>query len=771
MHEKKESMDAERTISLEGILELCGRNLRLVTVVTLACLVASLSWLATKDPVFRAKATLILDEDGAASGILGDLASLTKAPKAAAEMELLRARTTAERTVAAAAADADEARYAGELERRQGLRTRVEDPTLRPLDRLLSGGRPDDLPGLRAHVETLSGETLDEDLWIEFVDASTVRVGTSRWLGLGTGDVRELAFVPGRPVEYGDALLTLRPQGDLTGRSFRIVHSTHSEAVERLMESLRVRETQRNSGVMELTFDDSDPVRAAATANAVCRNYLDRNKLRGEKRASQTVDFIQDQLASQIDALHAAEDEVVELQKVNPRAIDVSKSAEALIERLAELEVQRVQDQLMQVSLGQALDKLRSGDVDALSRLTIELADPITTTYVEGIARLAAEYELQDRSDVGAFKTMLQQKALELEVQRDAVALEIEALRQAVAAVDAGDVQAVGRIASGEGSAADPLLSGYLEDLATLQGEHDALARQFKAAHPDLAQLVHRIEAARARINALLSNRLAGLETRRDEHGRAARLLPRAGAGLPGGRARAHRRRAREAARAHGHAPRQPPARPGGPRGVAGDPDRVGRGGPGRAPRGGARARRSRAPAHGPDGDREVPAGEPAGSPDHARGHGRQRRVHRPGHTAPRPPRPVRPAAHAARAPGRRVPVDGSRLREGVPQPRGVHLGRAGDRHRAAGPRHHPRLPPRPLPRQGRGRQLRPAARRPRGRDRGGLPLDAGQPEVRHERRRIPHAHLHLVHGQRGQVPDQPSAWRCPSRATTSACS
>ena len=83
-------------LSLEALAQLFGRNTRLVLATVAFGLAARVAVVAWRAPSYRARATLILDDPSASSGILGELAMLGKAPAAAAQIELLRARSTAE---------------------------------------------------------------------------------------------------------------------------------------------------------------------------------------------------------------------------------------------------------------------------------------------------------------------------------------------------------------------------------------------------------------------------------------------------------------------------------------------------------------------------------------------------------------------------------------------------------------------------------------------------------------------------------------------------
>lgn len=515
----QEKEQEERTLSLAALWELFGRNTRLVLATLTLFVVGSVVLLALRAPSYRARATLILDDENAGAGILGELAMLGKAPAASSQIEILRARSTAEETVAPPARRPGEEGYADERERHLGLTTLVEDPLLQPLRELVWGDQPEGRlpPRLRARVECADEFEGPRAFAVEFLGPERVRV-VERGL-FGGGEPVEAAL-GAQPIVCAGARLWLEPEGDLTGRSYVVRRLTRDEAVERVMLATRTRETERSSGVIELVYDDSDPRRAAETANALCRNYLERNEARGVRRASQTVKFIEDSLDSQSKMLHDAEGEVVRLQRDNPRAIDVGKTAEALITQLSELEVQRMQAALSRVSVQQALDLLSAGDLDALSRLSPELGDPITATYLEGIARLSTEAALQERSDAGAYKTLLQQRTLEVEAQIDTATVEAHALQGALTALEGGEFDAVARLGGGASAGRDPLLESYLGALGELQGRRAKLQADLTPEHPDRALLERQIADTCERIRALLATRLEARLAQRVEQER-----------------------------------------------------------------------------------------------------------------------------------------------------------------------------------------------------------------------------------------------------------
>jgi len=85
----------------------------------------------------------------------------------------------------------------------------------------------------------------------------------------------EFDYTPGRALSYRGLTVRLEHVGDVVEGSFRVERVPAYLAVDRLMKRTAVRESTRNSGVITVSVTDTDPFRAAETANALCNNYLD----------------------------------------------------------------------------------------------------------------------------------------------------------------------------------------------------------------------------------------------------------------------------------------------------------------------------------------------------------------------------------------------------------------------------------------------------------------------------------------------------------------
>lgn len=510
-------------VSWVEVRDVLARHARLVACGCVVGGLLGLALVATKEPVYRADATLLLDGDQGSAGVLGELAALTSAPAAASELQVLTSRSVAEDVVARDGA-ADPAR--DDHERHLDLSQWADDRADRPIPAFLgtfTGGAPS-FERAGADVSIDAGDAAHErfGLRVRFLSADRVAISTDRAiaaLGLGGADEREYDYAPGAPIEYAGMTLRVDARGDVAGRTFLVRHLPREEAVERVMENTRARETERNSGVIRLTYTDTDPVRAARTANAICRNYLDRNEARSERRARRTVGFIEDQLTEQLEMLAAAEREVVALQRENPGAVDVSETAAALIAELSTLELERVRLRLSTSALDDALEQLHAGDFAALSRLGEELADPIVGNYVETIARLSTERDLLERQDASAYRAMVEQKLLEWTGEMQVLNVQLASLNGIVARLQSGDTSVFGSLSDTVGAGkSDALMQSYLAQWTAVEAHLRELRRDFKEGLPAITKGQAELDDLRDRILALLAARAEGLAAQIDEY-------------------------------------------------------------------------------------------------------------------------------------------------------------------------------------------------------------------------------------------------------------
>ncbi|MEX1026218.1 MAG: polysaccharide biosynthesis tyrosine autokinase [Planctomycetota bacterium] len=387
------------------------------------------TWFGFKTPTYRAGATLLVESEAPAGGVLGQLASLTAQPIAAGEMELLRSRTVAEATVAAPP-DGDLADWP---ERHLGLATLVEDRALRPLTLKIAAMR-DASPPAASIRAAFDEDAPHDEVWLRF-EGGDVRVKSAGWLAEWGGEELGRWPIAGNgATEIPELGLRLWVEGWPTGRSFRVHRVDTETAVKRLRKATRVAEAERNTGIVRVTVDDSDPGRAAATVNALCANYLAASLARGKRRASQTLEFLEAQLATQLKALESAENELVDLREASPDLVNVPETTRVWIESATALAVEGTRLELAERALTEAREGYGAGALTALGRLDEPtLFDPVFT------ARVAAHERLRERrTGLAAIVTASHPDLIELEAALTASAAELgEVLVEKQRALDA----------------------------------------------------------------------------------------------------------------------------------------------------------------------------------------------------------------------------------------------------------------------------------------------------------------------------------------------
>jgi polysaccharide biosynthesis transport protein len=407
-------------------IRLLGRRRWSFTALFLLALAISGAWISTRPPTFRATATILLETDRP-GGLLGDLAavaSLASAPTASRELSILESHSLAREVVSPpSGGEVPRPGIAG-YDRRVGLTTTVRDEELTPLfllRRQLLGGAPPGRPPahpadrLFAVMEREEGEPGGEDpeletprrVRVEFLDPRTLRLTSpslrSR-LHLDEEYPREFAFEAGKAIRYRGNVLRLALGGEreaYRGRTFLVERVPEYLAIERLQQRIAVGETARNSGVIRVSVTDTDPWRAAETANAVCENYLADLEERTSQRSSRTIEYIEELLEEERAAFEMALQQILELRSKHPETLDLGAAATALISRLAGLELERLRLAINRHTLSEVVEALKEGDSSALGRLDAAITarlvvDPLTESLLGEIARMEGTVRLHE---------------------------------------------------------------------------------------------------------------------------------------------------------------------------------------------------------------------------------------------------------------------------------------------------------------------------------------------------------------------------------------
>lgn len=503
----------------DWLVLLLRRPFTIAVAVALA-LAAAFFWIGRQEPVWQADATLVLRPDPPRDSTLGALSGWSSRARAQAELARLTSREVAARV---AGLPSDGMPPEGRAEGAPGLVTEVFDLDLLPgrafLRRLL--GRPATSASVavsaRAHAPGAPA-TFE----VQFLAGNRLRL-VDPAAPSGEDLPEERAWRPGVPLAWHGLELVFQSTQELAGKRFRVRRREPEEAVRDLVRRTEAFETEPGSGVLKLSVRDCDPRRAAATANALCRTYLQLESEEVDRRARDLGGRLDGELTRLRSDLDDAQERLVELFRENPLSVSVPESAKFLTLNLADLEVERARSELKQRLLGEAIDELAAGRVEGLARIAEPDTDKATRILIEHLAQLTAQAELQERADSGQLRHVLQTELIEAQEERGRLELELGALERARAAWDEDPQVALGLL-GGTGPASTgigPMTSLLLEKVAHMQAQADELlARGFLEAHPDVRELRQAVASYLAQIERVLERRIASLKAKIEEHDR-----------------------------------------------------------------------------------------------------------------------------------------------------------------------------------------------------------------------------------------------------------
>jgi len=401
--------EESRALSPLDVARLVVHRRWLVLGSTLLFALGSIGLALRQPPRFEATASVLLDPS-ARGGLIGSLSMLSPlggSVVATSEVAVLRSRDVIEAVVRPPEEGRPATPSQDGYSRHVGLTTKVRDEALSvwPLFVAARGGAVDGRSPVLADARLFAHAERGPDanaetpglVRVEFPAPGRVRVSTPARFGFGDERASEIAFTPGEPLDYRGLRLVLMPDGDVVGRSFTVAMVAEYEAVADLSDRYWAAETTRNSGVIKLTVEDTDPYRAADTANALVENYLAEQRARRERRSEHTLGYIENLIEESKQQLEQAQDDLVRLRTEKPQLVDLDTTGTALIEELASLEAKVRALDLRERALGEVLDALRAGDTLALARLDSAVTgglfvDPTTEGYLERLGSLNAKY-------------------------------------------------------------------------------------------------------------------------------------------------------------------------------------------------------------------------------------------------------------------------------------------------------------------------------------------------------------------------------------------
>jgi tyrosine-protein kinase Etk/Wzc len=344
------------------------QHARLAGGVLLAALVAGVLYLVVTPPVWQSDALLQIDASGPRA-LATSLAQVQAGPQppqgfVQGELEILRSREIVARAIQQTNADLDVA-----VDSRMPVigawwARRFAAGATKPVDAPLPGLEQWAWGGERLRVAQLvvPRARFGEPLWIEAVrDGWVLRDEDERALARGRlGEVVSFSL-DGAPARVQIAEIAARD-----GTRFRLVPSDPGVVYDNTLMALKIEEAGRQSGVIRVSYADTDAAFAKSFVDALTAAYLDHHLKVRSSEASRALAFLEGQLPAVKQELDRAE-EALDAYRTGNATIDVAQENENALRRISDLERQRVEIEMRQQQLAQRFTP-NHPDVQALAR-------------------------------------------------------------------------------------------------------------------------------------------------------------------------------------------------------------------------------------------------------------------------------------------------------------------------------------------------------------------------------------------------------------------
>jgi tyrosine-protein kinase Etk/Wzc len=134
------------------------------------------------------------------------------------------------------------------------------------------------------------------------------------------------------------------------GTRFTLSRLRRLSAIIALQEKMAVSERGKDSGILALSIEDTDPERAEEILNVIASTYLRQNVERQSAEAAKSLDFLREQLPNIKKDLEEAERKFNAYQ-VKVGSVNISAEAEALLDQVVDIESGIAELQLQQAEL------------------------------------------------------------------------------------------------------------------------------------------------------------------------------------------------------------------------------------------------------------------------------------------------------------------------------------------------------------------------------------------------------------------------------------
>lgn len=389
-------------------------NKWLIAGVTAGFLIGGAGYATLAEPIYRADALVQVEQKSAGIPGLSDLGDMFGSEsKAVTEIELLKSRSVVGSAVENLKLDirAEPVRFPvfGNWFARRFVPAapgETAEPLL-GLDGYAWGGEKIDVFRLEVPPE-LIGKRLELVAGVDGRFSLSYEGAT-----LATGGVGE--EVAGGGVQVQVAELIARPK-----TRFTLTQSDRLATVRDYQKVLQVSERGRDSGIIALALEDSDPVRATAVLDEISKQFVRQNVERMSAEAASSLEFLRGQLPQVRRDLERAEDALNRYQS-RARSVNIGLETQAVLDQIVTLETQISRLRLQQAEYDRRLTEEHPRYQALLTQLAeIDRQKSALSRKVENLPETQQELlrYTRDVEVTTAIYTQLLNKAQELDVAR-----------------------------------------------------------------------------------------------------------------------------------------------------------------------------------------------------------------------------------------------------------------------------------------------------------------------------------------------------------------
>jgi tyrosine-protein kinase Etk/Wzc len=387
----------------------------MIASITTGFLLAGTVYAVLATPIYRASATLQVEQKSNGIPGLTEMSELLGSQsQAVTEIQLLTSRSVIGKAVESLHLDIDVQPslfpfIGGFLQRRYQPDNPGDIATpLLGMSRFAWGGESLDIVQLE-----VPASLLEKKLTLIAEEAGRFRLLDDDDNLLVEGSVGQAYAVQGIKLQVQN--LTANP-----GTRFRVIKQRRLSTILAYQDALKVSETGKESGILDLSLDDAIPARAQAVLDEISQQYVRQNIQRASAEAASSLDFLRSQLPEVRRDLEAAENALSSYQ-TRAKSADISLETKALLDQSVALDTSISELKLQQAEMDRKFTRQHPA-YQALARQIGELVakQHSLTKRVEGLPETQQDL-LRLTRDVEVSTTIYTQmlnKSQELDVVR-----------------------------------------------------------------------------------------------------------------------------------------------------------------------------------------------------------------------------------------------------------------------------------------------------------------------------------------------------------------